>query len=378
MQSMLEIRHKAVQLAKSTLALFIYTIAALLIAYGQFRSPVWGEEANPNDAITYVEDGPTFKELNLPTYEWYPMNGTHNGSILAIHGLTLHGKLYEVLCKAFATSGFYTCAFDMRGFGRCFVDHNQQFSVNGDSKRKVNYNKSYAEVVRMAQLIKEKHPGLPLYLMGESLGTCMCIRLAGGHPELVDGLILSGPTVKVNPLMFVHPKVIAAGTWGYFQQPRFTVNTDAFVEYLVSNDEDVVGQLLEDPLCRKGLSIPELLKTRKFVSETIPYARKIKLNEPVLVIQGSKDRCMVPHEIVKLSQNIKSADQTMHWLNAYGHLLLETVYLRPVVVDTISDWLFDHCPSHVQDYADMEKRILKLGGKPCDDVKGISHAQEGL
>jgi alpha-beta hydrolase superfamily lysophospholipase len=360
---MLEIWHRAAQLAKNTTVLIV---AILLLGFSQSYLPVWGDEADPNDSITYVEDGEFSRELHIPTYEWIPKTPTLNGCILAVHGLTLHGKLYQVLCKNFAAAGFYTCAFDMRGFGRCFTDPKHEFSVNGDSKKKVDYYKSYEETVRLAQLIKKRYPGLPLYLMGESLGTCMCIKIAGAHPELADGLILSGPTVEVNPLMFVHPKVIAAGTYGYFQKPRFTVNTDAFVEYLVSDDEDVVNELLEDPLCRKGLSIPELIKTRNFVAETLPYARKIKHNEPVLVIQGSRDRCMVPRAIVKLSKNVQSTDQTLRWFSSYGHLLFETIYLRPAVVDAISDWLYDHCPSHAQDSVDMQKRILKLGGKPSN------------
>lgn len=363
---MLEIRLKVTQLAKSASVLSMYAMAAFLIGLCQTCLPVLGDEADPNDSITYVEDGEFSKELHVPTYEWIPKSGPLHGSILAIHGLTLHGKLYEVLCKAFATSGFYSCAFDMCGFGRCYADHKNQFSVHGNNKEKVDYKKSYDEAVRLAQLIRKKNPGLPLYLMGESLGTCMCIKLAGAHPELVDGLILSGPTVEVNPLMFVHPKVIEAGTWGFFEKPRFQVNTNAFVEYLVSDDEDVIEELLDDPLCRKGLSIPDLLKTRKFVHGTIPYARKIKHDEPVLVIQGSQDRCMVPRAIVKLSKNVQSSDQTLRWFSSYGHLLLETIYLKPAVVDAISDWLYDHCPSHAHESVNMQKRILQLGGKPSN------------
>lgn len=363
---MLEIWQKAAPAAKSASVPLLYLMASLLIGISQTCLPVWSEETDPNNSITYIQDGEFSKELHIPTYEWIPKDQPLNGCILAIHGLTLHGRLYEVLCKTFATTGFYTCAFDMPGFGRCFTDNKHEFSVNGDSKRKVNYGKAYEETVRLAQLIREKHPGLPLYLMGESLGTCMCIKVAGAHPELVDGLILSGPTVEVNPLMFIHPKVIEAGTYGYFQKPRFTVNTNAFVEYLVSDDEDVVAELLDDPLCRKGLSIPDLLKTRKFVAGTIPYARMIKRNEPVLVIQGSRDRCMVPRAIVKLSKNVQSSDQTLRWFSSYGHLLLETIYLRPAVVDAISDWLYDHCPSHAHEAVDMQQRIVKLGGKPSN------------
>ncbi len=313
-----------------------------------------------------MENGQLSKDIHLPTYEWYPKNVTPVGLILAIHGLTLHGQRYEVICKAFAASGFYACAFDMRGFGRCyFSDHS--FCVGKDCKRKVDLNKSYAEIVDLAQKIKQKYPNIPMIIMGESLGTSLSIKLASERPELVDGLVLSGPTVKVHPLMFLHPKIVAASTVGYFAKPRFQVSTDAFVKYLVSNDPNVVAEILDDPLCRKGLTISELLRTEKFVSKTLPYARKIKSNESLLVIQGSEDRCMVPHAIIDLAKSVPSSDQTLRWLHEHGHLLLETAYLRTATVEAVANWIDHHDPEHRKSIKALHSELVELGAKPNSD-----------
>lgn len=341
-------------------------ITACLIALAfQPVPPVGATESNANDKIVYVEDGEFSKALHIPTYEWLPKNEPPSGIVLAIHGLTLHGKRYEVICKAFAARGFYACAFDMRAFGRCYFDH--KFCVGKDCKNKLDLNKSYREVVQLAADIKQKYPTLPMLVVAESLGTSLAIRLASEHPEMVDGLILSAPTVKVHPLMFIHPKIIGAATFGLFEHPRWQVNTDAFVKYLVSNDPDVVEEMLEDPLCRKGLTIMELVKTGNFVRGTLAYARKMKTNEAILIIQGSEDRCMVPDAITELSRSVPSSDQTLRWLHEHGHLLLETPYLRTATVDALSDWVLQHNDNHRAITKALHSELIQLGAKSNSD-----------
>ncbi len=352
--------------AGRALILILSVVACLFVGSAWTASSASNDEPDPNDRIVYVEDGQPSKELRLPTYEWFPKDTQPIGSLLAIHGLTLHGKKFEVVCKAFAASGFYTCAFDMRGFGRCYADKEHSFCDPHDCKKHVNFVKTYAEVVKLAAYIKQRNPDKPLYALGESLGTSLCIKLAANHPDLVDGLILSSPAVKLNPLMFVHPKVIVASTFGYFTVPRFQANTDAFVKNLVSNDSDIVNEMLSDPLCRKGLNARELYKTDTFVAKTLSYARKLQHNEPVLVLQGSEDRCMVPSGITELARSIPSSDQTLRWLHAHGHILLETAYLRPATVDAIATWLYQHNAEHVKRAKLIETNLLKLGAKQCD------------
>jgi alpha-beta hydrolase superfamily lysophospholipase len=324
---------------------------------------VYAQEVNAADRITVVVDGERSKQLHIPLYEWYPKDKETIGMLLAIHGLTLHGNTYEVLGKAFAANGFYACAPDMRGFGRCYTDKEQVFAVGGVSKQSVDYEGSYADIVALAHSLKRDHPNLPLFVMGESLGSSMCVRLAAEHPELVTGLLMSGPTVKINPIMVLHPDNVLAAGWALFFHPRFRMSTTSFVKNLVSNDPDIVEELLRDPLCRKGLTIAELLKTRRFVSRTLSTAAKIREELPVLVVQGSKDRCMVPRAVTKLVCNIPSSNQTIRWLHAHGHLLFETRYLRPATLDSIDIWVRANSPSRDKEIAEIKTEILQLGGK---------------
>ena len=121
----------------------------------------------------------------------------------------------------------------MRGFGRCRLsDH--AFCVGNDCKRKIDYAKSVAEMGEIAKQMREKYPGLPLYLIGESLGATVCLAVAAQHPDLVDGIVLSGPAVRVNHLMYDEPRMIADGLWAVFIDPKFRVGlTEGFVHRVI-------------------------------------------------------------------------------------------------------------------------------------------------
>ena len=339
-------------------------IAIVVGALAMFKlESCLAQEGNASDRIVTEDEGELSKRLHLPVCEWYPKDTEPKGLLLAIHGLTLHGKRYDVVGKGFAVHGFYACAPDMRGFGRCYKDEGRKYWVGNESKARVNYNKSYEEIVELAKIIKEKHPNAPLFVMGESLGTSMCIKLAAEHPELVTGMILSGPTVKMHPLMVIHPDNMAAALGALLVHPRFNMPTTSFVKNLVSNDENIVQEMLNDPLCRKGLTIKELLQTDAFVKRTISNAKKLKPDLSILVLQGSEDRCFVPRGVTKLFHEVRSSDQTLRWLHAHGHLLLETSYLTPAAIDALYAWVLQHGTNHKSELTTIKKEIFELGAK---------------
>ena len=93
-------------------------------------------------------------------------------------------------------------------------------------------------MVSLVKLVREKYPDTRFIAIGESLGATPCLRLACEYPEFVDGLILSGPAVVVNPKMLIHPKAIFAGLRGLVIDPKFNVKLNFFMRSLVSMDQE--------------------------------------------------------------------------------------------------------------------------------------------
>jgi len=318
------------------------------------------------DRYTFVQDGEISKQVHLPTCEWYPKKLPPDAMVLAIHGLTLHGKRYDILGRTFAAENalgsIYVVAPDMRGFGR---NRNKEhtFCQDNDCKKIVNYDKSVDDFCKVAKIMREKYPGVPLYLLGESLGSSVCLAVAAKSPELVDGLVLSGTAESVNPKMFDHPKIIASGMFAVFIDPKFNMRLGVFMRDLVSNDPAICQEMLDDPLVPKKLTLAELMKTNKFVGKTNKFAEKVKEDLPVLMLQGSEDKCVVPRAVANLAQHIRSSDQTMKWLHAHGHLLLETAYIRPATIDAITDWFDARTVAHKEQLRAMQEDLRALGGK---------------
>ena len=309
----------------------------------------------------YTEDGDYTATLKIPTYEWMPTDQPPKAVVLGIHGLTLHGRRYRVLARTLCLQGIGFVALDMRGFGRCRFDDKNQFSTPADDKRKVNLEKSYADIVKLAGLVKQKYPDIPLLALGESLGCTFTVRLAAEHPEMVVGVVLSAPAVKVNPDMYASPSDIKQGVKALVR-PRKGVDLHNFITKLVSNRPDVVKEMLDDPLILKELGLLELLATDEFVVKIKNWGKTVSPTLAVLILQGGADKCVVPKDVTDLMYAMPSRDQQLAWMGQFGHLQLETSFIRAEVIDAIGDWIYDHGKTAKAEMQKLEQDITNTGG----------------
>ncbi len=317
---------------------------------------------SPAQPFNYVVDGDFAKQVHIPTYEWIPTEGQPKGIIFACHGLTLHGKTFEVTGRTFASHGFYFIAPDMRGFGRCYQDPDNKFSDANNNRHYVNYEKSTDDFLALAKLVKERYPNTPIILLAESLGCTMATRLAATSPETFHSLILSAPAMRLNAMMFVDPESVKEYTFGFLTHLNSGISMTGFFKDLVSNDPNVVADALADPLIRKKLHPYELIKTLGEVKRTEKYAKKLKEGIPILIIQGSDDKCVSPSDVTRLVRAIKSDDQTIKWFHAYGHLAFETDHLRAGVVTSLIGWFRERRPGYLPGLAELQKEIGAVGG----------------
>ncbi len=310
----------------------------------------------------YIEDGDYSKALNIPTYEWLNADGNKPKAIvLGIHGLTLHGRRYRVLARTLAVSGFSFVAMDMRGFGRCYFDDENKFSTKDDNKKAVSHSKSYDEIVKLAQLIRQKYPDTPIVALGESLGCTFCVRLAAEHHELVDGMILSAPAVRVNPAMYASPKDIEEGFKALLRR-NHKVSLIQFITHLVSLRPEVSQEMLDDPMVLKEIRLLDLLSTDAFCEKTVTFGKQVTPNIAVLILQGGGDKCVSPKAVTELMSNMPSSNQTLAWMGPWGHLQLETSYFRSKVIDIIGEWIENRTREGNTELQELEADIDNLGG----------------
>ncbi len=310
---------------------------------------------------TYTEDGAFSKALDIPTYEWMPVDAPPKAIILGIHGLTLHGRRFRVLARSMAVNDIGFVSLDMRGFGRCRFDDKKQFSTADDDKTKVSHEKSYEDIVKLATLIKQKYPDVRLIALGESLGCTFCVKLAAEHPDLIAGIILSAPAVKVNKDMYAGKGQIRQGVKAVIK-PSHELDMRSFFADLCSKNTDVQNEMIDDPLIVKKLPLGALISTDDFVDKTASFGKKTDPKLAVLILQGSADGCVSPKHVTDLMNTMPSDDQTLAWRGNFGHLQLETCYMRAPTVDAIGNWLLDHSRNQQTKLKRLQENIADLGG----------------
>jgi alpha-beta hydrolase superfamily lysophospholipase len=125
--------------------------------------------------------------------------------ILAIHGGMAHGGDYVTPALYFRQHGIATVAYDLCG-------HQDARRVDIPS-----FHVFLDDSVRFLAWVKQQYPGLPVYVMGHSMGALIATHLGLGHfadDADIKGFILSSPyyvnAIKVSPVLLALAGVLGA------------------------------------------------------------------------------------------------------------------------------------------------------------------------
>ncbi len=123
--------------------------------------------------------------VDLPLRVWEPWDRPAEAAILALHGFNDYSKGFAAPGKGMARRGFIFYAYDQRGFGLA-----PQRGIWAGEAQMIK------DLRVAARLVKARHPDLPLFLLGESMGGSVIMAAAvGDDPPVADGLILAAPAV---------------------------------------------------------------------------------------------------------------------------------------------------------------------------------------
>jgi alpha-beta hydrolase superfamily lysophospholipase len=137
--------------------------------------------------VTPMIGGDTFRASDgteLPMRSWMPQEKPR-ALIVALHGFADYSISYARPAAVWAKKGIATFAYDQRGFGG--APHVLHWS--GSSRM-------IADATEAVAALRARYPGIPTYLIGESMGGAVAIAAtAGPRPANVDGVILVAPAI---------------------------------------------------------------------------------------------------------------------------------------------------------------------------------------
>ncbi|HEY6421794.1 MAG TPA: lysophospholipase [Pseudonocardiaceae bacterium] len=250
--------------------------------------------------------------------------------VVLVHGLHEHSGRYPHVGARLAEAGFAVYAADHRGHGR----------TDG---RRANLERMGLVVADLGSFVgfaRQRHPGLPVFMVGHSLGGLIALQYATEPGTSLDGLVASAPAVQVSPgpplLRHLAPLLSALVP----DLPAAPLGA----ENKISRDPEVVRAYRVDPLVYHGnikvRTGAEILVT----IEGLP-ARLPRLSVPLLLLHGTADQICDPTGSTLVHEHVSSVDKTLRRYDGLYHEIFNEPERDDVLTDLIS-WLNDHLALH--------------------------------
>jgi alpha-beta hydrolase superfamily lysophospholipase len=275
------------------------------------------------------ETSGTIQEFSLSTrdglrlYAWVCRpTGPIQGVIALIHGMGEHSRRYDHLTAYWASNGYASAGFDLRGHGRS----------QGPRGHTPSFEHLMDDIALFTAQVAQELPGYPLYLYGHSMGGNLALNfLIRRQPALTAG-IASAPYLR---LAFEPPKfklILARLLYRILPALTFPSGLDASC---LSHDPEVVRRFREDPLVHDRISVAFFTGIQAAGEDALNRAAELTL--PVLVMHGSADRITSPaaSEAFVTSSNGRA---TFKGWPGYFHELQNEPEWQPVA-RFVLDWL---------------------------------------
>ncbi len=260
-----------------------------------------------------------------PIFYRRAMPATPRGVLLLSHGLHEHSGRHLHVMRTFAERGLVVYAEDHRGHGRTARTLGDLESIDA----------ILADLGTLHRLALVAHPGLPVFLLGHSMGGLLAVLYA----ERTDGLagaIINGAAIDVPD--DIPPSVVRAATILGRLLPRLPVQPFYDPEALC-DDPDILAATEADPLFYKGRirarTGREMLKGIRTAVRDLAH-----IDLPLLVTHGSADRTVPLRTSELLHGAASSADKTLHIFDGMLHEV-HNMRARDEVFRVWGAWLED-------------------------------------
>jgi alpha-beta hydrolase superfamily lysophospholipase len=264
---------------------------------------------------------------------WLPQDPAR-AIVVIVHGIHEHSARYAHVGTRLAATGFAVYAADHRGHGR-------------SDGRRANIERMALIVDDLSSFVRfaaERHPDLPVFMVGHSLGGLIALHWAT-EPHatergiLLDGLVVSGPAVEVmvgSALQRRLARVLSAVV------PNLGV-TAVDAEGKISRDPEVVRAYRADPLVYRGKVKARTGAETLAAMEGLP-ARLPRLSVPLLLLHGTDDRICALSGSTMVHDRASSPDKTLRRYQGLYHEVFNEPEREAILTDLVS-WLNHHLPA---------------------------------
>ncbi len=283
----------------------------------------------------------------LPLRCWLP-KAKPRAVILALHGFNDYSNAFAYPGARLARQGIATFAYDQRGFG-----------IAPMPGRWAGTDAMVNDAVTALVVLRQRYPGVPLYLMGESMGAAIAI-LAANRGAQADGFIILAPAVWGRSAMNLFERT---GLWladlmpAIEWSPRFLP-----VTIRPSDNVAMLRELGADPLVIKTSRSDTLNGLVDLMGTALAAAPQFTAR--ALILYGLRDEIVPRAPVAQFVASLppEAAERQRVALYPAGfHLLLRDLEGPQVTADVLA-WI-DDTTAPLPSGADRDARAL-LTGQP--------------
>jgi acylglycerol lipase len=260
--------------------------------------------------------------LELYWQAWLPEGAPPRAVVVLAHGASEHSGRYAWTGEQLAERGYALYAIDHRGHGK------------SEGGRAVIDRMSNAveDLHTLVELARAANPGLPVVLLGHSMGGAVALSYTLAHEDALDALVLSAPLAALeaaSPVQRVAGRVLSV--------VAPSLGVVAIDSTAVSRDPQVVADYEADPLNYHGKlparTVAELTSAINGYPDAVTRFRL-----PLLAMHGTADRLTPIAGSEMVVERAGSQDKTLKRYDGLYHELLNEPE-RQQVLDDIADWL---------------------------------------
>ncbi len=247
------------------------------------------------------------------------------GVVVIAHGIGEHGGRFRNLIDCMQDDGITFYALDHRGHGR-----------SQGKKGHINSFGDYtADLQTFIQLVREETPGLPLILLGHSMGGTIACQYAMDYPATIDALILSSAGLIQAVKVPIWKKTLAALLANLI--PELSMPT-GLASSALSHDQQVVDDYVNDPLVHDLVSARWYMEFSRAGAECLQRAGELTM--PLLIIHGSADAIVDPQGSRQVTEKASSRDKQLFIFDGlYHETMNELSPDREKVLETVRSWV---------------------------------------
>lgn len=278
-----------------------------------------------------AEDG-----VRLPLSVWLP-EGRPRGVVLGLHGFNDYRRAFEEVGEGLVAQGIAVYAFDQRGFGET-----ERTGLWYGGERMAR------DARAVAGLLREHHAGVPLYLLGESMGGAVALlALADAPTRLSDGLVLLAPAVWGRSTM---PVLQRGALWlAAHLFPDRIVSPPKGLNIRPTDNPEARRKLREDPLVIKATRVDALWGIAELMDQALLTSPPPGL--PTLILYGERDEIIPKRPTCRWLAGLPAEAPIRLAVYPEGwHMLTRDLQAATVLAD-LAAWLTDpagHLPSGVE------------------------------